>query len=121
MKHSFNARAEGAGRDGKQHSFIVEVPVTLNDEALIEARFGTVERMIADAVANWTVSCQNNGLRKLIATGDMEGAKKFAETYQSGQKAAKVIVKAKKLDPAEAKKQKFTPEQIAFLTAQGML
>lgn len=100
---------------GRVFNGSVVVPTSLDETDLIEARYGTVERMLDSAARQWTVDCQNNGLRERVKANRMGECAEFVESYTSGQKQVRVVVQRVSMTAADAEKRGFTEEQREFL------
>lgn len=89
----------------------LKMPSTLEDMDLIREKFGSVERMIAEANRNFAIACQN-GMRKRKSK---EEAKDYAEKFvDDGRKDTYV-------QRVELDKEQFTPEQIEILKKAGAI
>lgn len=112
FRHTFKVRKS---QKSEPVTFTADMPTTLDDVDLIEARYGTVERMIDRANSQWTVDVAV-GIRKRLP--DVEKAKAYAANYcDDGRKdtyAQPVVI-----DTSADDAPKFTPEQLAFIRKSG--
>lgn len=90
----------------------VDLPTSLDDVDLINRRYGSAERMIAQANRTWVIQAQT-GMRKRTADEAMEYALNFCD---NGKKDTYVP----KVSKAEAKEKGFSAEQLAWLKAKGL-
>lgn len=112
FRHTFKIRKD---KNSEPVEFTTDMPKTLDDLELIEARFGTVERMIDRANSQWTVDVAV-GTRKRLP--DEHTATQYAENYcDDGRKDS---FAPRKLNADKAQEEAgFNAEQIAWLKAQG--
>lgn len=112
-KHAFKVRKN---KDTGAVEFQAELPKTLENQMLIEDRFGTVERMIDRANSQWIVDVAV-GARKRLP--NVEDAQKYVNSFcDNGTRDGFV---RPKIDLKDAKAQGFSEEQLAFLTQKGMI
>lgn len=96
--------------------FTVDMPSSLEDADLIRKRFGTPERMIAQACRQWTVSVAV-GIRKRLP--DEAKAEAYASHYCDNG-AKDTFVQTISVDKAEAEEHGFTEEQLAWIAKKGV-
>ncbi len=95
--------------------FNLPFPSTMDETDLIEARYGSVERMM-DRAASQSIVDIAPGIRKRLP--DADTARSYVEKWcNNGTKDSYVP----SISAAEAKKDvKFTDEQLAWIAAHGM-
>ncbi|MGD9631346.1 MAG: hypothetical protein AB7V18_19075 [Pyrinomonadaceae bacterium] len=90
----------------------VDLPLNIEDTDLIEARYGSLQRVFEVANRGWVISCQN-GMRKR----DWEAAAAYAQAYcDDGSRD----VQAPTMSQDDIEAGGFTPEQLAIMKARGM-
>lgn len=95
-------------------TFKVRMPQSHSDTGLITKRFGTFERMIDRANAQWTVDVAV-GIRKRLP--NVDDATAYASAYcDNGSKDTFVP----SIDIQKARALGFTPEQLKFVEESGM-
>ena len=96
--------------------FKAELPSTIDEGELIVERYGSVERMIDRANAQWTVDVAP-GIRKRLPNA--EEAQRYALNYtDNGSRDTWV---RPKIDAKQVKEQAFDEGQIEFLRSKGMI
>lgn len=110
--HTFKVRQSKGAEPVK---FSRALPTYIDETDLIEAAYGSVERMIDRANAQWTVDVAT-GVRERLPDED-EAADYVASYCDDGRRAAprKIAVSSE-----DVEKQGFTPEQIAFMRSKGI-
>ncbi len=113
IKHPFKVRKT-------QHTdaveFKAEMPFSIEDTDLILKRFGSVNRMIDRANAQWTVDVAP-GIRKRLP--EVEAAQKYATGYCDNGSRDTWVRPTITADQVE--EQGYTEDQLAFLKAKGMI
>lgn len=108
--HTWSTKPKG----GISTEFTVAMPTDVDDVELIEARFGSIDRVFVAATRQWTVDVAP-GLRELLP--DVEAANAYKEAFiADGQKQRTTV----RVDADEADEQGFTEEQMAFLRSKGV-
>ncbi len=99
-----------------QVEYVADMPDSMDDEALIIARYGSVERMILCANKEWRVGAAP-GIRKRQKQGDWTGAEQYATTFcHNGSKD----VYRPTLSEKDKEEGDFTEAQLAILARKGM-
>lgn len=108
MRTTFTTKSENWS--GKL-SVSVDLPASIEDAELIEARYGSVARMIEVANRGWVISCQN-GMRKRGA----DEAKAYAAAYcdDGSRDFARPGLSEEDIEAGG-----FTPEQVALMRKKG--
>ena len=97
-----------------QHEFKISLPTDTDETELIQKRFGSRIRMVDRANAQLIVDVAP-GVRKRLP--DVPEAQRYIDGFCAN--GAKDSYRPK-VDKAAAKKQKFTPENMAFLKSIGV-
>ncbi|KKN88099.1 hypothetical protein LCGC14_0251710 [marine sediment metagenome] len=113
IKHPFKVRKN-------QHAdaveFKAEMPSSVEDTDLIVKRYGSVDRMIDRANAQWTVDVAP-GIRKRLP--DTKVAQGYADGYcDNGSRDTWV---QPQITPEQMEEQDFDEGQLTFLKAKGMI
>lgn len=111
--HTWSTKATG----GESVKFSVPMPMGPEDADLINARFGSIERVFVCAARQRTVDVAP-GIRVYLGRGDIAGAKKFAESFVDD--GTRTAVEAVSVTPDEAEEQGFSKKNLAFLAAKGI-
>lgn len=109
VKKSANAK--------KQHEIKLSMPATAEDTDLIVKRYGSMDRLIDRANAQFAVDCQRGCRNAMTDENDAKGAQAYAEAFvDDGRKTVRKVTMTK----AQAKALKYTDEQLAAMRAAGM-
>lgn len=110
-KMTFDTKSPKQGWDSFEHSLVM--PSSIDDVDLIEQRYGSIERLIDRANAQFKVDVQR-GMRSQDTPAK---AAAFADSFcDNGRKgASKMVVIDTQADDAP----EFTPEQLAYIASQG--
>jgi hypothetical protein len=113
IKHPFKVR-KSANADAVE--FKAELPTSIDEAELIVKRYGSVDRMIDRANAQWTVDVAP-GMRKRLP--DAKSAQSYANGYCDNGSRDTWVRPTIKLEQAGA--EGFSDSQIAFLHSKGMI
>jgi len=90
------------------------MPTTIDETELIELRFGSIERMIVEAVRQWTVDVAAEG--RLILP-DVDAAELYVANFCADGTKTRTAVR---ITADEADEQDFTESQMAYLRSKGV-
>lgn len=97
-----------------EHSLLM--PETAEDTDLIVERYGSMERLINRANAQWKVDAQTGMREQETAEAARAYADGFCDDGRKGGSSKAVVVDTSAQDAPE-----FTPEQLAFLKKAGAI
>lgn len=103
---------------GWKGDFTLEMPVSIDDVELIEKRFGSLDRMVNRACAQFRVDVAN----PMREEKTPEAAQVVAEGFiDDGKKSGGVKVLRPIITADEVEEQGFSPEDLAFLKKKGFI
>lgn len=112
IRHTFKVRKD---KNSDPVTFTIELPTDIGETELIEARYGTVERMM-DRANSQTVVDVAVGMRKRMPDNDR--AQQYADAFKNDGR--KDSFAPRKLDAEKAKTEAgFDEDQIAWLRSEG--
>ena len=113
LMHTFKVKQD---KSAEAHEFTTQMPASMDDDALIIKRYGSVERMIDRANSQWTVDVAT-GMRKRLPNS--EDAQEYADTFcADGRK--QVVVRSVRISKDDQEAQGFTEAQLAFMAESGI-